>query len=144
VVCPALQYFSTLPHKRHDMRKIYWTKNVCSDFLCSFCLKHFPFYELNEIVWEIYVHFHVKYPLFLSNIFNKTWVFSKDFQIILKYKISWTSVQCDLSCFMRRYGRADRQADMTKQIAAFRNSANAPANEMSKETHRPYTKNTLK
>ena len=32
VACPALQYFSTLSHKRHDFRgekNSYWTQNVC-------------------------------------------------------------------------------------------------------------------
>jgi len=42
VPCPTLQYFPTLSHKRHNFRKkSYWTQNVCFDFLCSFCLKHF-------------------------------------------------------------------------------------------------------
>jgi len=43
VACPAVQYFPTLSHKRHDLRKkSYWTQNVCLEFLYSFCLKHFP------------------------------------------------------------------------------------------------------
>jgi len=30
---------------RHDFREknIYWTQNVCFDFLYSFCIKHFSF-----------------------------------------------------------------------------------------------------
>jgi hypothetical protein len=35
VAFPAVPHFSTLSHKRHDLRKIksYWTQNVCFDFL---------------------------------------------------------------------------------------------------------------
>jgi hypothetical protein len=34
VARPALQYFRTLSHKRHDFRKsTLWTKNICFDFL---------------------------------------------------------------------------------------------------------------
>ena len=37
--------FSTFSHKRHNFRKneSYWTQNVCFDFGCNFCLKHFSF-----------------------------------------------------------------------------------------------------
>jgi hypothetical protein len=64
---------------------------------------------------------HVKHMLFLSH-FNETWIFSKDFRKILKYHISWQSVQLKPSCSML----TDGQADMTKQIVAFHNFANAP------------------
>jgi hypothetical protein len=42
VACPALLYFSTLSHTRHDFRK---KQNVtehktCFDFLCNISLKH--------------------------------------------------------------------------------------------------------
>jgi hypothetical protein len=33
VACPALQYFSTLSHKRHDFRE----KNVTEYKMCVFC-----------------------------------------------------------------------------------------------------------
>jgi len=42
----AVQYFSTLSHKRHDFRGgagvgwgvyVYWTQNACIDFLYKFC-----------------------------------------------------------------------------------------------------------
>jgi hypothetical protein len=43
----------------------------------------------------------VKYPLFLSD-FNETKLYSTDFRKILKYQISWKSVQWGPSCSIRR------------------------------------------
>jgi hypothetical protein len=36
VACPAVQYFNTLSHKRHDYREneICWTHNVCKLYVC--------------------------------------------------------------------------------------------------------------
>jgi hypothetical protein len=36
----ALQYFSTLPRKRHDFRKKVIEHKMCFDYLYNFCLKH--------------------------------------------------------------------------------------------------------
>jgi len=49
---------------------------------------------------------HVKYPLFLSD-YNETWICSTDFRKILKYQISWKSVQWEPSCSTRTDGRTD-------------------------------------
>jgi len=54
------------------------------------------------------VFLHVKYPLFLSD-FNKTRMFTADFQKILKHNISRKSVQSELSCSVRTIRRIDRQ-----------------------------------
>jgi hypothetical protein len=67
---------------------------------------------------KMYVGLHVKYPLFLPE-FNETWIFSTDFKNI------------QISNFMKIFPvgaelfRADRRADMTKLIVAFRNFAKA-------------------
>jgi len=49
-----------------------------------------------------------------------------DFVKILKYQISWKSVQWEPSSLMRMDGRMDEQTDMTKPIPAFHNFANTP------------------
>ena len=121
---PARLYniFSTLSHKRHDFRKKILNYETCFDFLYTFCLKHFSFWEELREVWsKIFIGLHVKYPLFLSD-FNETWIFSTKVQKILKYRILWKFVQCGLSCCMR----SDGQTDMRKIIVAFRNFAKAP------------------
>jgi hypothetical protein len=76
---------------------------------------------------------HVKYPLFLSD-FNETWIFSTDVRRKLKHQVLSKSVQWEPSYFMRTDGRTG----MTKQIVAFRNSANAP-NKKNEMLKRPYT-----
>ena len=65
----------------------------------------------------MYIGLHEKYLLFLSD-FNEKWLFSKIFQKIIKYKISWKSSQLEPSC--------STQTDKTKLIAAFGNFAQAP------------------
>jgi hypothetical protein len=67
----------------------------------------------------MYIGLHVKYLLFLSD-FNETWIFSTVFSKILKYHISWKSIQWELSC--------SKQTDMMKLIIEFHNFANTPKN----------------
>ena len=68
VGCPALQYFSTPYHKRHDFlkkKKVTEHKMCVFYFLYNFCLKHFSFWEeLSEIWSKMYIGHHVKYRLF--------------------------------------------------------------------------------
>ena len=48
----------------------------------------------------MYIRFQVKYLLFLSD-FTDTWIFSTDIWEILKYQISWKSVQGEPSLSMQ-------------------------------------------
>jgi hypothetical protein len=54
----------------------------------------------------MYIGPQVPYASFLSD-FNETWILSTDFRKILKYEISWTSIQWKLSCSTRTDGRTD-------------------------------------
>jgi len=38
MVCLAVQYFSTLSHKRYDFRENVTEYKMCFDFICNFCL----------------------------------------------------------------------------------------------------------
>jgi hypothetical protein len=72
VACPALQYFTTLSHNRHHIRKaLLNVKRVVLYFLYNFYLKHFSFPEECGEISQMYTGLHVKYPLFLSG-FNET------------------------------------------------------------------------
>jgi hypothetical protein len=72
---------------------------------------------------KMYICHHVKHPLFLSD-FEEAWIFSTDYQKILKYRISWKSVQWEPS---GSFGRTYR--NMTKLIVDFFfNFEDAPRN----------------
>ena len=83
--------------------------------------------RIERVCSRMYIGLHVQYPLFLPD-FNKTLIFLTDFPKVLKYQISWKSVQWEPNCSMRNNGRTDRCTDMTKLIIAFRNNANLPKN----------------
>ena len=55
---------------------------------------------------------------YYCQVLTETWIFSTDFRKILKYQISWKSVQYEQSCSLR--------TDVTKLIVAFSIYAYAP------------------
>jgi hypothetical protein len=116
VACPALQYFSTVPHKRHDFRE----KNVieCEMFVLIFSTTFF---------WNI---FHskknwAKYDQKCILVFTPST--RSSFQILMKLEISGQifekkkfsrkSIEWEPRCSMRM----DGQTDTVKLIVAFRN-----------------------
>jgi hypothetical protein len=56
----------------------------------------------------MYTGLNVRQPLFLSD-FEEAWIFTTDFLKILKYQISWKSIQCDTSFSKQtaRHGNAN-------------------------------------
>ena len=120
---PSTIFFHNISQTaRFSGGKNYWIKKVYLYFLCNFRRKHFSLYEEMSEIWsKMYIGLHVKYPLFLSH-FNNISILSIYFLKLLRYQVSWKSVQWEQSCSKRTDGRTD----MTKLIAAFRNFANAP------------------
>jgi hypothetical protein len=93
--------------------------NIKCVFWFSVQLWSETFLILRRIQRDIIINVHrfsCKVPLLLSD-FNKTSIFSTDIRKILKYQISWKSVQWKPRCSMR----ADGQIDMTKPTVAFPN-----------------------
>ena len=109
--CPALQYFSTVSHKRYDFRKkkSYWTQNVCFDFLYKFSLKYFSFQqEMSEILPKMYIGLLVKYWLFLSH-FNEIWIFAK---LFLSSKNTQISIFVKICTVRAELLHANRRTDI--------------------------------
>ena len=104
----------------HPSPKKVTVHKMCFHFLYNFCRKHFSFWEELSKIWlKMHIGLHVQYQLFLSD-FNETWKLSTYFRKILKYQISWKSVQWEPSCSMR----TDRLAKAT--IRNFGNESKTP------------------
>jgi len=76
VICGLSSLYNIFPHYLIKSTIFFWggglNKNACFDFFYNSCLKHFSFYEeLGKTRSKMYIGFHVKYRLFLSN-FNET------------------------------------------------------------------------
>jgi hypothetical protein len=62
----------------------------------------------------MYISLHVKYPLFL---YDFTLIFTADFRKILKYQISYKSVQWEPSFPMRADGQTDRHGESNSRFS---------------------------
>jgi hypothetical protein len=113
--CSALQYFPTLSHKWHDFLKKVTENTMCVLIFSTTFIWNISHFKKKWATYDkkMYIGLHVKYPLYFSD-FNEIWIYSADFRKILKYQISWKSVQWGPSCFMW----TDRWTVMTKLIFA--------------------------
>ena len=127
VPCLSLLYLSTLFHKCLDFRKkkklmnMKWVFWFSSHLLSETCL---ILRRKSELWWQIYIGPDMKYLLFLSDL-SGTWIFSTEFRKILKYQISWKSIQLELSSMLTD-SYTDGRADMAKLIVVFPSFSNAP------------------
>jgi len=113
VICglPCCTHFSTLRHKRHDLKKKVTEHEMCvSIFSTTFACNIFHSKKNWADRIENNVGRVVKYLLLLSDI-NTSWTFSTDFRKTFKYQISWKFVPLEASCSMRRAWRTDGRTD---------------------------------
>ena len=112
VACMALPCFPTWSHKGHDFQKILLNIKCVFWFPLQIMPETFPIIRRKErdIIKKIYIGLHAKYPLFMWD-FNEPWIFWTNSGKILRYHISWKSVQWKPSYSMRTYTRTDRQTD---------------------------------
>ena len=112
VAWPAVQHFfniisQTLRFPPHPQKKI--TEHQMCVSSTTFIWNTFR----SKNIWARYdrkctIGLHVKYRLFVSD-FNENWIFAADFRKILKYKISWISVQWEPSCSLWTDGQTWRR-----------------------------------
>jgi hypothetical protein len=119
VVPLAPLHFSTLSHKRRDIRKNVVEYKYRSDFLYNFCLEKF-----SEILSKMWKSLHVKYP-YSCRILTKFEFSQRIFEKSLNFKFhpNPSSGSRVVPC-----GQTHGRTDMMKLIVAFDNLANAPRN----------------
>jgi hypothetical protein len=96
-------FFSTLSHKRHDFAKTIWNIKCVLRFSLKLLSETFLILRIQQ---AMYIGLHVKYPLFLSDV-NETSIYSKKFRKMLKFVISWKSVQWEPNCSIRTDWQTD-------------------------------------
>jgi len=127
----AVRFYNIFPRYFINGRISEKEKSMEYEMCVSICSTNFVWYISHcKKNWarrnqKIYIGLHVKCPSFLSD-FNETSISSTDFRKILKYHISWKSVQYEPSCSMQTNARIDGHTHMMELIVALRNFANVP------------------
>jgi hypothetical protein len=116
VACLALPYFSIVCHTRQDFRERVIEHKICVFIFSTNFVWSISHVSKNSV--RMYIGLHVKCPLSSSD-FNKIWIFSTDFQKILRYQISWKSVQWEPSCSMQTDGQTDRHEKANSCFSKF-------------------------
>ena len=119
VACPAVQYFSTLSHNRHDFRKKQVVEyKMCFDFLYNFFLKQFSFWEKFS---EILSQRHILVCAYSGGYFCKILIQDEFSRQILKKNSQMSNFMKTLLVGAdlfhedgRTDGRTDRQTHITK------------------------------
>jgi len=127
VACPALQYFSTLSHKRHDFRRTLLKIKPVFWFSLQVLSETFLILRRSERERERdqkCVLVCMESTRYSCHILMKL-VMKQMFEKMFKCHISWKSFHWEPSRSMR----TDAQTDMTKLIVTFRYFANAPKDE---------------
>ena len=111
VTCPAVQYFSTLSHKRKDFeeKKVIKYKTYVLLFSTTFVWNFSHSKKSWETYDQKYIGFNVKFPLFPSN-FNVTWIFSTGLKFHQNPSRGSRVVPCRWTDWL-----ADRQTCQSKQ-----------------------------
>ena len=113
--CPALPYFPTLSHKRHDFEGNPTVHKMrVLKFSTIFFSKTFLILRRTERDKMSY-RSSCKVPFVLAD-FNEIRIFSTDFRIIFKYQISRKCVQWEPSCSC---GRTDRHEEANNRFSQF-------------------------
>ena len=113
--------FFTFSHKRNDFRKKVIAHKICILPLhllseTFFILRRTGRDTIISVYWSSCISVH-----YSTHIWMKLALSQQIFEKMLKYQISWKSIQCEPSCSMRTGGRTDK----TTVIVTFRNLANA-------------------
>ena len=126
VACPAVQYFSTFFPKRHNFRKkktLFDTKYVFW-FPLQILSQAFLILRRNERDEKKWIWVFMWSARYSCQSLMKLEFSRHIFEKILKYQISWKSVQWEPSFSVR----TDGPTDMTKLIVALHDFAKAPKN----------------
>jgi hypothetical protein len=123
MICPTVQYLSTLSRKQHGFREMLLNINCVFRFSLQrlsetfFSLRGTERDMIKNVYWS-----PCEVPLFFTD-FNENWIFSTGYRKILRYIIYWKSVQWEPNCSMRTDRRTNKHDD---DDSLFRNFANAP------------------